>query len=145
MKIFLFLLVLAIVSCSGPQGNIPKLTSNFCEKHLLEKPEFKSGTSIVYILNPSECRPCEEEIIQLVETSQKGFNSVALLPTGVKQPTEIKTKKTIHMDYIELARYGMLNANGSVLVFRDNECVFAEPIDVQNVDKLLLKIDRFRD
>jgi len=131
-------------SCSGPQGEVPKLKSDFCEKHLQQLPELSSGKSIVFVLNPSECRPCEEEVIQLVKTSKKGFKTIALLPTGVEQPKEIRTDKTIHMDYLKLARYGMLNANGSVLVFNDNECVFYAPIDVPNIDKLLLKIDRFR-
>lgn len=144
MKLLYFLCIIALFSCSGPKGDVPKLTSDFCEKYLQQKPEFSSGKVIVYILNPSECRPCEEEIIQLVRFSKKGFHSIALLPTGIKQPTEIQTQKTIHMDYMKLARHGILNANGSVLILHENKCVFYASIDVPNIDKLLLKIDRFR-
>ncbi len=141
MKLYLYLLGLLLFSCIENEKNVPDLANNFYKIHLSTKLKKNSNKFLVFILNPSECNPCEQEINSfLIHFRNK--KTINIIPTG--KNTTYKINGTfINIKRISLAKYGLLNANGSVLIIKQNKCVFYKSIDVQNIDQLIKSIDLF--
>lgn len=143
MKIFFTSFIFLLLSCVNNNSKEFDLANTFIQKHLSEKLKHKNKQKIVFILNPSECNPCENEINKFLYEF-KGKKTINIIPYGKK--TTYKTYgDLLNFKGVLLAQYGLLNANGSVLIIENNKCVFYKSIDIQNIRKLSIEIENILD
>lgn len=136
MKTLFLVFLILLVSCSNETQNIPDIVLKFGEDHL--EPLLDEGTekTFIVVLNPSECGSCEKEVIHFVNSVYPHFSSITIIPENVQISSEIDKSETILINRKILAQHGLLNANGSVLIYEGKNCIYFSPIDILNTTKM---------
>lgn len=136
--------VIFLAACTNETKNAaPDLVLKFGKTHFEPLTEEGSKKTLFVILNPSECGSCEAQVTSFVNSIYPNFKSVTVVPNDVKISSEIKKSKTISMKRQKLDQYGLLNANGSILIYEGKNCVYFSPIDVVNTNKMKDTITSF--
>jgi len=141
--LFIVSVILFLSACTQENKNAPELVLNFGEDHF--EPLLKEGSkrTLFVILNPSECGSCEAEVTSFVNSIYPNFKSITVIPRDVKVSSEINRSRTISMNRRDLDQYGLLNANGSILIYEGKNCLYFSPIDVINTNKMKDTITSF--
>jgi hypothetical protein len=137
LALFSTFLYQSCVSSSKKQPTNP--VAVFEEK--LQEHVKTSDVSMFFVLNPSPCSPCEDEIASLINHKYKVDKTFYILPSDVTTNQKLPSTKIIRFNRKSLSEYGVLNSNGSVFVFNKKQCVFQSSIDVQNIESLISKIE----
>jgi hypothetical protein len=137
MKSLFLLSILLFASCNNRETkNVPDLVLKFSKNHLIHLMKEGTEKTLVVVLNPSECGSCEAEVTSFVNSIYPNFKSITVVPKDIKVSSDIKKSKTISMVRKELDQHGLLNANGSILVFEGKKCIYFSPIDILNTTKM---------
>jgi hypothetical protein len=136
MKLLFLGSFIFLVACNNETKNAPDLVLRFGENYL--EPLLDKGTekTLIIVLNPSECGSCETEVTSFVNSIYPHFNSITVIPDDVKISSKINKSKTISVNRQKLDQHGLLNANGSILVYKGKSCIYFAPIDILNTDKI---------
>ena len=139
IKIFFFILFCFTISCKN-NNNYNKGENIFFTELLKKYPQINNGKFLLFILNKSDCQPCEKEVINLC---LKHRNKTAKLFIVSNKQNMYNFEKTnyILFDREKLTKFGLRRANGTVLVFNNGECLGIESIDIPNIQKLDRKIN----
>lgn len=135
-SLFLLPVIILLVACGNKNLNAPDLVLKFGTDHLEPLLNEEESKTLIVVLNPSECGSCEAEITNFVNLLYPKFKSITLLPKDVKISAEIKRNKTILINRQKLDQHGLLNANGSILIYKGKNCIYFSPIDILNTDKM---------
>lgn len=137
MKLLPLISILFLASCNNNETkNVPDLVLTFSENHLDHLMKEGPEKTLVVVLNPSECGSCEAEITSFVNSIYPNFKSITVIPKDIKISSVIKKSKTISLDRKELDQHGLLNANGSILIFEGKKSIYFSPIDILNTTKM---------
>lgn len=136
MRLFFISSIVFILSaCSNSTIKLSKGEEIFVDG-IFEKTEtIQTENHIVFVLNQSFCAPCEEEVKRFYSQKFGGYKKLFVVPSN-RKPIADESKNYISFDYSDLARYGVVRANGAVMVFKNGKCVLLESIDVQHIDIL---------
>ena len=134
--LFTVAIILFLSTCAPGNKNAPELVLKFGKDHFEPLLQEGSKKTLFVILNPSECGSCEAEVTGFVNSIYPNFRSITVVPKDIKISSEIKKSKTIAMNRQQLDQYGLLNANGSILIYKGKNCVYFSPIDVVNANKM---------
>lgn len=138
--ILLMMIWLGVVACVPADTNLPKEVKDFV-RQLKERKELSvSGKQLVVVLNPSACGSCEVEVERLLSEAAGEIPVLLVAPEKTTPPVVVRNKPRLEFRREQLARWGVLNANGSLFVFRDGACVAYFPTDVQHIDDQLAAI-----
>jgi hypothetical protein len=140
---FLIAVGLAFLSaCGGSSDSIP-LPKNIqlFEQDLEQHNRIPDGTALLFVLNPSACNPCEQEIARLLNGDYGDVKKRCVVPKEVPLSFSLPVAyKRITYPHRQLSEYGVTNANGTILLFRNRKCILCEPIDVQRIGEQIERI-----
>lgn len=144
MKTVQFLIGLAFLSAcdlSSDGAPLPKNIQLF-EQNLKQNSHIPDGTALLFVLNPSACSPCEEEIARLLNGDYGSeVDKRCVVPKEIPLTFSLPVAyKKIPYPHRKLSEYGVTNANGTILLFRHKTCILCEPIDVQRIDEQIERV-----
>ena len=131
---------ISLVSCKSNNISLSKGESMFLESLLSDERELMRGYQLIFILNQSYCQPCEEEVVKLYSSEKlEELKKTYIVPDN-RKPIEIEADRFIYFSYQDLSKYGLIRANGTVILIDDGSCVLLESIDVNRISDLEQKI-----
>jgi hypothetical protein len=140
MNKIIILILFVLLSCKSNQ--FTKGENIFIVNLIEIYPKIKNGNYLVFILNKSDCSPCETEIEQLCVKKRPGLKKIYIV-SNVKKNYTFEKENYIYYNDFKLLKFGLKRINGSVLFFKNGICENIESIDIPNIKKLDFKIDSF--
>ncbi len=137
---FSSIIVLLLFSCSNRSIPLSKGEGIFVDQLLNKVEKLQTDNHVVFILNQSFCAPCEEEVRKFYSGKYGKYRKLFVVPE-TRKPIQAEEKNYVSFLYQDMARYGVVRTNGTVLLFKGGNCVLLESIDVQNIEELKVKID----
>lgn len=126
---------LILFSCSYTGIELSKGETFFVKDLFSRKGRLQKGTTIVFILNQSGCSPCEEQVEVFYSGKFKGADKLFVISEN-RAPTRDEAANFITFPEADLAQYGLIRANGTVLVFKNGKCVLLKSIDLLDLKQL---------
>ncbi|MCO5259539.1 MAG: hypothetical protein M9916_05295 [Crocinitomicaceae bacterium] len=140
--IFIPFLLIVVFSCKSSINSLElsKGEKFFITQVLEKKRELKFGKHLIFILNQSSCQPCEDKITAFVTSNEWNNLNKLFVVTEDRNPLNEEIDNHVVFKYKDLASYGLIRSNGTILILNNNDCVFLESIDVNHLDEIKSKI-----
>lgn len=132
---YLFLLFI-IVACTSDTIKLSKGERIFIDQLLEKENEMKTGKQLIFILNQSACQPCEDKIRDLYRSHKWNKIEKTFIVPENREPITEEKKKYVQFKYKDLGMYGLIRANGTVIVLDDGNCLLLESIDLNYMGEL---------
>lgn len=95
---------------------------------------------MVFILNISSCQPCEDKVNALITSDKWNNLNKTFIITNERAPIIKEKEGFISFERKDLLSYGLLRANGTVLLMKNGKCILIESIDINHIENLEKKI-----
>ncbi len=130
------LILFMTVSCSSDSIKLSKGERIFIDQLLEKENEIKTGKQLIFILNQSECQPCEEKIRDFYRSDKWTQIEKTFIVPENREPITEEKKKYVQFKYKDLGMYGLIRANGTVILLDDGNCLLLESIDLNYMGEL---------
>lgn len=136
--LFTSFILLILISCKTSTNSLElsKGEKIFLSRLSEKKSGLKYGKHLIFILNESSCQPCEDKVKAFVASNEWNGLDKLFIVTEDRNPLNEEFDNYTVFKYKDLASYGLVRPNGTILIIKNNECVYLESIDINHLDEI---------